>query len=372
MIILNPEPEQQKALLALTLRFNNLNLSVKFQGLEVGPIVTTYFYTLDGKTTVSNVMARNDDISLAVGEKVYISRIGPYLGVAIPNKVKKIVDFKDYLYWYMKNEAVSLMRIPFPLGQSIQGDKIALDLADMPHILISGSTNSGKSILESAIISCFAYRFSSNDLKLYLVDTKKVDLSLFKVLSHVIETVEDVTNFHRIASVILVEIRNRLEKLQGASCRNIGDFHKLGLKMPYIILMIDELADLIDQDKDARLSGLFEDVPNINGWMKSIAQISRAAGIHIIACTQRSSVKVVGGDTKVNFPCRIALRLPTQMDSRVILDSGGAENLLGNGDMLIKCPGIDDLLRCHGPFVSMTDIENLVYNYEYIKDSFGA
>ena len=138
-----------------------------------------------------------------------------------------------------------------------------------------------------------------------------------------------------------------------------------------MILMIDEFGDLMELDSAFRKSSEeLDDVPNVKGWIKSASQICRAAGVHLICCTQRASVKVVDGDIKSNLPCRISLRLPTQTDSRTILGTGGAENLLGKGDMLILRPEKDSLERFHGPFVSMNDIAELVTQYDYLKQVF--
>src|SRR5262249_2839136 len=140
--------------------------------------------------------------------------------------------------------------------------------------------------------------------------------------------------------------------------------------MPYIVVMLDEFGDLMDLDEAARRADpdAFEDIPTVKQWIKSAAQICRAAGVHLICCTQRASVKVVDGDIKINLPCRISLRLPTQIDSRTILGTGGAENLLGKGDMLIQRPERDTLERFHGPYVSMNDIQQIVTQYDMLKD----
>ena len=141
--------------------------------------------------------------------------------------------------------------------------------------------------------------------------------------------------------------------------------------MPFIILMLDEFGDLMDLDNLYRKADKdkYESTPTVSQWLKQVVQIGRAAGVHIIACTQRASVKVITGDIKANLPCRIALRLPTRVDSMTILGVGGAENLLGKGDMLVQRPEKDVIERFHGPFVSMNDIQQLVFGYDMIKQS---
>ena len=209
---------------------------------------------------------------------------------------------------------------------------------------------------------------------LYLCDTKKVDLPLFKSLPHVRTCADSLEDFHTMMAEIMQETRRRLEKLQNSSCRKIQDYHKMvGEKesMPYMVVMIDEFADLMDTDKAYRAgTDEYDEIPTVKQWIKNAAQICRAAGVHLICCTQRASAKIVDGDIKANLPCRITLRLPSQIDSRTVLGVGGAENLLGKGDMLVKRPEEDSIIRYHGPFVSMLDIGELVSQYDYIKQIF--
>jgi S-DNA-T family DNA segregation ATPase FtsK/SpoIIIE len=263
------------------------------------------------------------------------------------------------------------MELPIPIGMDHRGVKSAFDLADMPHVLVAGSTGSGKSVFESSIICSLAYFCSPSKLNFYLVDTKRVDLPLFSELPHVIQVADTLEKFHPMMMGIMQETRRRLGVLQGAACRKIQDYHKMGYDLPYIVIIMDEFGDLMELDAYARKAGNYEDMPSVRSWIKQVVQIGRAAGVHLICCTQRSSVKVVDGDIKANLPCRIALRLPTGTDSRTILGCNGAENLLGKGDMLIQRPEKDSVERYHGPFVSMNDISELVTQYELIKNSFG-
>jgi DNA segregation ATPase FtsK/SpoIIIE, S-DNA-T family len=173
---------------------------------------------------------------------------------------------------------------------------------------------------------------------------------------------------------IMQETRRRLSVLQGAGVRNILDYNRgnFAARLPYMVVMMDEFGDLMELDSAARRADeeKYENLPTVKQWIKQLVQIGRAAGVHLIACTQRSSVKVVDGDIKANLPCRIALRLPTGVDSRTILGCNGAENLLGKGDMLIQRPESDVVQRFHGPFVSMLDIAEIVYQYEFLKEVF--
>lgn len=361
-------PEQSNNIIALGKKLVGLGVEAKFARLETGPVVNGYFFTLSDATSINKVIKRSEDFALALDtDKVIVQRIKGEIVIFIPNADRKIVDFKEILHWYLHDPKVSAMELPIPLGVDYRGNKSAFDLIEMPHILITGSTGSGKSVFESAILCSLAYYKSSNDLHLYLVDTKRVDLPLFSMLPHVQQVADSLDKFHSMMSTVMQETRRRLGILQGASCRNIQDYHKMGYPLPYIIVMLDEFGDLMELDSAAIKAGQFEDTPNVKSWIKQAVQIGRAAGVHIIACTQRASVKVVDGDIKANLPCRIALRLPTQVDSRTILGTSGAENLLGKGDMLVQRPEKDVVERYHGPYVSMNDIAQLITDYERMR-----
>ncbi len=372
----NWTPEQQTNMLALVQKLNGLGIEAKPDGIEQGPVVCGYVFSLDHSENISRILKMSENFALSLGaDKVITQRIKDKIVVFVPNKKREIVDYKDILYWYMKDENVQKAELPIALGVDFHGNKSFLDLCDMPHILITGSTGSGKSVFEASILSNFTYRYDSSDLNLYLVDTKQLDLPLFKDLPHVKTVAENLEEFHQMMYLIMPEIRRRNGILAAAGVRKIQEYHTfVGHKssMPYIVVMIDEMGDLMDLDAIERKADKekYETTPTIKQWIKQAVQIGRAAGVHIIACTQRASVKVVDGDIKANLPCRIALRLPTEIDSRTILGVRGAENLLGKGDMLVQRPERDIIERFHGPFVSMQDIQQLVVNYNQIKEMF--
>lgn len=367
----NYTEEQRNNILWLTNKIVGLSVQASFDKLEVGPVVSGYYFKLDASTPARKLTGLGEDMALAIGaDKVNIQRVGGHVVIFIPNKDRKVVDFKNLLHWYMTDEAVQSMELPIPIGLDHRGNKSAFDLVDMPHVLIAGSTGSGKSVFESSILCSLAYFKRPSELNFYLVDTKRVDLPLFSTLPHVKCVADDLDKFHNMMSEVMLETRRRLNLLQGAGCRKIQDYHKLGYDLPYMIIMMDEFGDLMELDSAAKKAGQYEDTPTVSSWIKQAVQIGRAAGVHIIACTQRSSVKIVSGDIKANLPCRIALRLPTGTDSRTILGTNGAENLLGKGDMLIQRPERDIVERFHGPFVSMNDITELIVNYDRIKDVF--
>jgi S-DNA-T family DNA segregation ATPase FtsK/SpoIIIE len=371
-----PTNEQSSNIIALGMKLNGLGITATFSHVETGPVVTAYYFNLDHGESVRKVLNKAEDFALAMDAiKVMVQRIGGKIAIFVPNEKREIIEFKNYLFWYLNAPEVKNQQLPIPLGVDYRGNKATFDLVDMPHALITGSTGSGKSVFEASIISALSLYRSSNELEFYLVDTKMVDLPLFNKLPHVKQVADDVPKFHNMMQHIMQTTRKRLSILQNASCRKIQDYHKLMggeiNTMPYIIVMLDEFGDLMDSDSAIRKSGdTLDDVPTVKQWIKSASQICRAAGVHLICCTQRASVKVVDGDIKTNLPCRISFRLPTQIDSRTILGVGGAENLLGKGDMLVLRPEQDSLERFHGPFVSMNDIAEIVTQYEFLKDIF--
>ena len=371
-------PEQSKNIAALGLKLTGLGINARFTRIETGPVVTGYFFTLAASESIKKVMNKSEDFALALAaDKVIVTRVAGEIVIFIPNKERQFIDYKEILHWYLHDENVDKMSIPIPLGVDFHGTKSAFDLTDMPHCLITGSTGSGKSVFEAGIITSLSYKFDPSELHMYLVDTKKVDLPLFKGLPHVKQVADNINDFHNMFTFIMMETRKRLSILQGASCRKAADYHKLQgtvAAMPWLVVMIDEFGDLMDLDKslDRNKDGEYEGTPTVKSWVKQAGQICRAAGVHLICCTQRASVKIVDGDIKANLPCRIALRLPTAIDSRTILGTSGAENLLGKGDMLVQSTDQDVVKRYHGPYVRSEDIAELVFNYDQIRNYIKA
>jgi S-DNA-T family DNA segregation ATPase FtsK/SpoIIIE len=371
----NFTPEQTANIVALIQKLNGLDIKASIAGVETGPVVTAYMFSLDHSTPISKIMKKSEDFALSLGvDNVIIQRVKDKIVIFIPNQVRENVDYKSVLHWYLNDPEVQKMYLPIPLGVDFKGQKQCIDIDACPHILITGSTGGGKSVYETAIISSLVYRFNSNELHMYFVDTKGLDLPLFKSLPHVKQVADNVDDFHNMMFIIMGEVRRRLGVLQGASCQNIHQYHKMYggdiSQMPYIILMLDEFGDLMDLDASFRKADKekYESTPTVKEWIKFATQICRAAGVHIIACTQRASVKVIDGDIKTNLPCRISLRVPSRVDSQIILGTSGAENLLGKGDMLVKYPESDSIQRYHGPFVKMSDITELISNYEQMRE----
>jgi S-DNA-T family DNA segregation ATPase FtsK/SpoIIIE len=255
---------------------------------------------------------------------------------------------------------------------------------------VSGATNSGKSVFTAQLICSLSLFRAPEELEFILVDTKNLDLVLFKGLEHVRYVLNNISDLRAALTVLLDDVRLRNAQMSGLA-RNIGEWNSqqdnqfnwnqsaytqahgpVSERMKYKILIIDELADVLDQD-NAFLAQIERKMrpPSIHSLLKTIAQISRAAGVHLILATQRPSVKVISGDIKANFPARVSFKLPSSMDSRVILDETGAENLLGMGDYLYKIAGSDTVKRAHSAFVSINDIANILTQNENIRRQYA-
>lgn len=355
-----------------------LGIKAYLARIEPGPVVTGYHFTLDHSVPIQKIMKKAEDFALAASaEKVTITRIGGEVVIFAANKERKLIEFKDTMYWACTNPEVRKMKIPIMLGVDYLGKKAALDLTQMPHILLAGETGSGKSVFEAAILCTLCVAKKPSEVQVYTVDSKQLDLPLFNSLPHVRGSIDTLSGYHKLMDMLLNTHYERVEKLKNMSCRNIADYHGMmgdDGGMPYIVVLIDEFADLLEQDRAFKKAKdeEFKDLPTVDKWLQRIVQVARATGIHIIAGTQRTSVKIVNGDIKANFPCRISLRLPTEADSRTILGQQGAESLLGKGDMLIQTPDSEVLKRYHGPFVSMNDIANIVDQHQMIRQQFAA
>jgi DNA segregation ATPase FtsK/SpoIIIE, S-DNA-T family len=276
-----------------------------------------------------------------------------YVGIEVPNDDIAMVALRDVL----ESQAFQRLKSPlrFGVGQDVAGNAVATDLAAMPHMLIAGSTGSGKSVCVNALICSLLLNNTPDDLRMVMVDPKRVELTGYNGIPHLLAPV--VVEMERVVGAlqwVLREMDQRYHKLAQAGSRNILDYNAKLIergepKLPYLVVMIDELADLMMLAPD-----------ETERTITRLAQLARATGIHLVISTQRPSVDVVTGLIKANFPARIAFAVASGVDSRVILDQLGAERLLGRGDMLFQAPDAPAPMRLQGAFVSDTEIQRLV------------
>ena len=353
----------------------------KVIGYRVGPTVTQYAvepgYFDKGNTEekqkvrISQISGLSRDLALALkAERLRIEAPVPgesYVGIEIPNTEHTIVRLKPLLDSEEFRKAKSPLAIP--LGRGVSGQPVISDLASMPHLLIAGTTNSGKSICIAALTTALVMNNHPDDLKLVMVDPKMVELKRFNGLPHLLGEVE--TNVDRIMAVLrwaTVEMDNRYKLLEAARSRNLDTYNqkmdKSGkARLPRIVTFIDELADLMISAPD-----------ETEGTIVRLAQKARAVGIHLVVATQRPSTDVVTGVIKANFPTRIAFTVASSVDSRVILDVNGAETLLGKGDMLFLHPEVGHPQRSQGVMVSDSEIRKVIawWQKQYQQDQPSA
>ena len=341
-----------------------------FQKIEEGPVLRTFYFKPAPGALFSKILNKEEEIAgTLAAESVRLMREGGLLVIEVPRQDRQMIRFDSCLHELLTSEATKDMQLPLLMGQTPRGDYLYCDLADQPHMLIAGATGGGKSVFTSMLIASLALVKPPSELSFTLTDTKSLDLVFFEDLAHVSAVVRTAAELRTSLSSALGEIRRRNALMSGVA-RNIKEWNAMGTgqKLKYKIFIVDELADVLDQDA-LNMQGIKKiDRPtSIPDLLKMMAQIGRAAGIHMIAATQRPSVKVMAGDIKTNFPARIAFKLPTMQDSRVILDENGAENLLGKGDYLYKISGSDMVRRAHSAYVSMTDIAMITNQHSEIR-----
>lgn len=369
-----PSPQREQ-IVKLSMKMSSLGFYATFRKAEVGPVVRTYFFEPFPDVQLSKITSREEDIAMSLGvEAVLITRDLGLVSIAVPRIDRELIPFDQCLYDMFKEPSVKEMTLPLLLGKNTKGEPVYLDLAKQPHLLIAGATGAGKSIFTSQLILSLSLLRSSEEMEFILADTKQLDLVLFKSLPHVSSVVTNVTDLRNILDVLFLEYEERTKMMSGF-CRNAAEWNKmaLGERMKYKILIIDEFADVVGADRAllAQIEKKYRPA-SIEDLVKRLAQVCRAVGIHIILATQRPSVKIIEGDLKANFPARIAFKLVSMQDSRVILDENGAEKLLGNGDFLYRTATSDQIKRAHSSYVSMTDISAMISQHEMLRMQFGV
>lgn len=365
--------ETQMVVAMISIKMQSLGIPVQYHHYINGPMVETFFFYLQASVPLAKVFARSDDIALATArDSVIIIREGQFIGFQISKAVREMVNFNQCLF-KMAPQLIK-MRLPILLGASYTGEYKALDLAEEPHALIAGSTGSGKSMFLLSTACTMAVVKKPEELKMIIVDSKMVDLTVLEGLPHVTTMCRNALDLHLALDVLLNEMRRRNSLLAGVA-RNIDEYNALPLftnglqaKLPRIVLIIDEFADLISEDYEQAKTKQepFKSYQRLGDRLRTLAQLSRASGINIIAATQRPSVQITGGDLKVNLPCRIAFKLTSLHDSKTVLKETGAEHLLGKGDMLVQTT-TQPMFRAHAPWVDMTTLRAILADTSNIR-----
>jgi S-DNA-T family DNA segregation ATPase FtsK/SpoIIIE len=333
--------------------------------INPGPVVTTFEFRPEAGVKYSRVTGLAEDLCLAMrAESILIERMAgkSTVGIQVPNHDRETIWLRDVIE--AENFTQTKSKLTLAMGKDINGRIVTADLATMPHVLIAGSTGSGKSVAINAMIMSVLYKATPQQVRLILVDPKRVELGMYEGIPHLFTPI--ITEPKLAANALrnaVREMERRLKLLASRSVRNIDQYNKLfdnqtpslfeegeeEQPLPHMIIIIDELADLMMLDK-----------ANVEEAITRLAQMARAVGIHLVLATQRPSVDVITGLIKANVPTRVSFRLATKVDSRTILDSNGAEALLGRGDMLFLPPGTSRLQRLHAPFVTEKEIADVV------------
>jgi len=368
-----PPPSEQAdtELLGLATRLaekcKEFNVTGQIKHICPGPVVTTYEFKPDPGVKYSRVVSLVDDLCLALkAESIRIDRMPgkPHVGIEVPNPRRETIFLREVIESRAFRESSSKLTIA--LGKTIDGLNYVADLAKMPHLLIAGTTGAGKSVGVNSLIVSILYRARPDEVKFILIDPKRLELGLYEDIPHLAAPIiTDPKLASRSLKWAVGEMEKRYRDLAGWGVRNIdgynaeimrrnlvqeyderGEPHK---PLPYIVIIIDELADLM------MTSGR-----EVEESITRLAQMARAVGIHLVLATQRPSVDVITGLIKANFPSRISFRVSSKVDSRTIIDTNGAEHLLGRGDMLFLPPGTSRLIRVHGAYVDETEIGKIV------------
>jgi S-DNA-T family DNA segregation ATPase FtsK/SpoIIIE len=359
--LLLPDRETEKQLrekgLKLEQKLKDFGVQGAIKGFRPGPVVTLYEFEPASGVKINKITNLEDDLALAMSA-LSVRIIAPIpgrsvIGIELPNKVMETVYFKELIE---TKEFVNInATLAVALGKEISGKSFICDLRDMPHLLIAGTTGSGKSVCVNSIILSIIYKSSPDLVKFILIDPKMVELSVYEGVPHLAAPV--VTDARQAPSVlknVVKEMEFRYQLLAEKQFRNIESYNSsVSSKLPYLVVIVDEFADLmLTSSKDVEQAII------------RISQMARAVGIHLVLATQRPSVNVITGIIKANMPARLSFRVSSKIDSRTILDQNGAETLLGRGDSLFLPPGTSTPVRIHGSFLSENEVKNVV---SYLK-----
>jgi len=373
---------EQAAFLEKT--FKDFDLNVKVVGINTGPVITQFEIMLETGMRVNKVTSLGDDLALHL--KVPSVRIvAPIpgkntVGIEVPNEKRATVRLKELIIGARPKLAKA--KLPLFLGKDTEGRPLVFDLAEMPHLLIAGTTGTGKSVCLNAIITSMLMTRRPDEVKMVMIDPKMTEMTEYGRIPHMMHpVVTDMKKAEAILGWAVNKMEERYDLLSRCRVRHISAYNELGLeeiknrlkpandeeakaiqpKMPYIVIVVDELADLMMTMKR-----------EVETHIIRLAQKSRAAGIHLVLATQKPTVDVITGLIKSNLPGRIAFKVASRSDSRVVLDEGGADKLLGKGDMLFLQPGTSNLVRAQGTFVADTEITQIVSHLETDDPCYAA
>lgn len=342
------------------------NVSGEVKEISPGPVVTTFEFKPDAGVKYSRITSLVDDLCLGLkAESIRIDRIPgkATVGIEVPNVKRETIRLREVIE--SKKFTESQSKLTLALGKTIDGSNYAADLAKMPHLLIAGATGAGKSVALNSILVSLLYKASPDEVKMILVDPKRLELGLYADIPHLLTPiVVDPKRASYALKWAVSEMENRYKHLAQYGVRNINQYNdevcesvdrnlaedseELPKPLPYIVVVIDELADL-----------MMVSARDVEESITRLAQMARAVGIHLVLATQRPSVDVITGLIKANFPSRISFRVSSKVDSRTIIDTNGAEGLLGQGDMLFLPPGTSRLVRVHGAYVDEKEVKRI-------------
>ena len=331
--------------------FSDFNIQIKVINVKLGPVVTLYEILPAAGIKINSIINLADDISRSMGVgAVRISQIfgTQYLGVEVPNDKRESVTIKELLS--DPNFKSTTHKIPICIGKDISGNIEVIDLSKTPHLLVAGTTGSGKSVFINTLLASLLYKFSPKQLKLILIDPKMLELSVYNDIAHLLTPVVTEPKKAIIAlKWVCKEMERRYSLMNEEGTRNLEGYNQKATEaLPYIVVFIDEMADLM------MTAG-----KEVEHYVQRLAQMARACGIHLVMATQRPSVDIITGSIKANFPSRVSFQVASKYDSRTVLGEIGAEQLLGNGDMLMTKNG-SNLIRYQSAFISDTEVNKLI------------
>lgn len=351
----------QRVVKKLESTFHSFGVKARVTKVHVGPTVTKFEVYPEAGVKVSRIVSLHDDLALALAAKdIRIEAPIPgksAVGIEVPNEETSLVTLREVL----DAKSQTKNKLAFALGKDISGDSVIAELNKMPHLLVAGATGSGKSVCINGIITSILMRAKPHEVKLMMIDPKKVELNVYNGVPHLLTpVVTDPKKASRALQKVVAEMERRYDLFSDTGTRNIEGYNNYVKRMnmeeeeeqpllPYIVVIVDELADLMMVASN-----------DVEDAITRLAQMARAAGIHLVIATQRPSVDVITGVIKANIPSRIAFSVSSQTDSRTILDSGGAEKLLGRGDMLFLPVGLSKPVRIQGAFLSDEEVERVV------------